>query len=145
VVTGIEAVEVQLHARHFLLPVGFERLRRLVAGAGLALLREQPGEVGPRRQFGRLLANLRGEGRYVGAEAVVDTLGDRLDSTAKQFQVVSSTRARLRAELDGIIAHVYELTEEEFAYILTTFPFVPDPVKIAARNAYRDVERGLIK
>jgi hypothetical protein len=54
-------------------------------------------------------------------------------------------RARLRAELDGIIAHLYELTEEEFAYILTTFPLVPEPVKLAARNAYRDVERGLIK
>jgi hypothetical protein len=54
-------------------------------------------------------------------------------------------RAKLRAELDGIIAHLYELTEEEFAYILTTFPLVPEPVKLAARNAYRDVERGLIK
>ncbi|MDX9708036.1 MAG: hypothetical protein RBT64_00655 [Trichloromonas sp.] len=54
-------------------------------------------------------------------------------------------RARLRAELDGLIAHLYGLTEEEFAYILTTFPLVADPVKIAAQNAYRDVERGLIK
>ncbi len=54
-------------------------------------------------------------------------------------------RAKLRAELDGLIAHLYGLTEEEFAYILTTFPLVPDPVKVAAHNAYRDVERGLIK
>jgi len=54
-------------------------------------------------------------------------------------------RARLRAELDGLIAHLYGLTEEEFAYILTTFPLVADPVKIAAQNAYRDVARGLIK
>ena len=54
-------------------------------------------------------------------------------------------RAKLRAELDGMIAHLYELTEEEFSYILTTFPLVPEPVKLAARNAYRDVERGLIK
>ncbi len=53
-------------------------------------------------------------------------------------------RAKLRAELDGLIAHLYGLTEEEFAYILTTFPLVPDPVKVAAHNAYRDVERGLI-
>lgn len=53
-------------------------------------------------------------------------------------------RARLRAELDGLVAHLYGLTEEEFAYILTTFPLVADPVKVAARNAYRDVERGLI-
>ena len=54
-------------------------------------------------------------------------------------------RGRLRAELDGLIAHLYGLTEEEFAYILTTFPLVADPVKVAAQNAYRDVERGLIK
>jgi hypothetical protein len=54
-------------------------------------------------------------------------------------------RAKLRTELDGLVAHIYGLTEEEFAYILTTFPLVPDPIKIAAHNAYRDVERGLIK
>jgi hypothetical protein len=54
-------------------------------------------------------------------------------------------RARLRAELDGLIAHLYGLTEEEFAYILTTFPLVSETVKNAAQNAYRDVERGLIK
>ena len=53
-------------------------------------------------------------------------------------------RGKLRAELDGMIAHLYGLTEEEFAYILTTFPIVPEPVKVAALNAYRDVERGLI-
>lgn len=54
-------------------------------------------------------------------------------------------RAKLRAELDGIIAHIYGLTEEEFAYILSTFPLVSEPVKIAAQNAYRDVERGLVR
>ena len=54
-------------------------------------------------------------------------------------------RAKLRAELDGLIAHLYGLTEDEFAHILTTFPLVSDPVKVAARNAYRDVEKGLIK
>ncbi|MEK9137813.1 MAG: hypothetical protein AAB393_11875, partial [Bacteroidota bacterium] len=54
-------------------------------------------------------------------------------------------RARLRAELDGLIAHLYGLTEDAFAYTLTTFPLVADPVKDAARNAYRDVVRGLIR
>ena len=54
-------------------------------------------------------------------------------------------RAKLRAELDGLIAHLYGLTEEEFAHVLSTFPLVPDPVKVAAQNAYRDVERGLIR
>lgn len=54
-------------------------------------------------------------------------------------------RARLRAELDGLIAHLYGLSESEFAHILATFPLVPEPTKIAALNAYRDVERGLIQ
>jgi len=54
-------------------------------------------------------------------------------------------RARLRAELDGLIAPLYGLTEDEFAYILTTFPLVADPVKVAAHNAYRDVARGAIR
>ncbi|NMG09440.1 DNA methyltransferase [Brasilonema sp. UFV-L1] len=48
-----------------------------------------------------------------------------------------SDRAKLRAELDGMIAHLYGLTEEEFAYILSTFPIVPDIVKEAALEAYR--------
>ncbi|MEG4986679.1 hypothetical protein QUB08_13015, partial [Microcoleus sp. BR0-C5] len=46
-------------------------------------------------------------------------------------------RAQLRAELDGIIAHLYGLTEAEFTYILTTFPIVPETVKQAALAAYR--------
>ncbi|BAY91162.1 MULTISPECIES: Eco57I restriction-modification methylase domain-containing protein [unclassified Tolypothrix] len=49
-----------------------------------------------------------------------------------------SERAKLRAELDGIIAHLYGLTEAEFAYILTTFPIVPEQVKQDALTAYRD-------
>jgi hypothetical protein len=53
-------------------------------------------------------------------------------------------RTQLRAELDGIIAHLYRLTETEFAHILQTFPIVPEATKIMALNAYRDVERGLI-
>lgn len=50
----------------------------------------------------------------------------------------------LRAELDGLVAHLYGLTEAEFAHILGTFPLVAEPVKIAALNTWRDVERGLI-
>jgi hypothetical protein len=40
-----------------------------------------------------------------------------------------SERAKLRAELDGMIAHLYGLTESEFEYILTTFPIVKEQVK----------------
>jgi len=56
-----------------------------------------------------------------------------------------SERARLRAELDGLVAHLYGLSEAEFVHILGTFPLVPEPAKIAALNAWRDVERGLIQ
>ncbi len=47
-------------------------------------------------------------------------------------------RANLRAELDGIIAHLYNLTKVEFAHILSTFPIVPEATKDAALQAYRD-------
>lgn len=53
-------------------------------------------------------------------------------------------RARLRAEIDGLVAHLYGLSEAEFAHVLATFPLVPEPAKVAARNAFRDVQRGLI-
>ncbi len=63
----------------------------------------------------------------------------------KQGAIDAAERSTLRAELDGLIAHLYGLTETEFAHILSTFPLVPDPVKVAAQNAYRDVERGLVR
>jgi type I restriction-modification system DNA methylase subunit len=67
-------------------------------------------------------------------------------ATAKSVGVTDSVeRAKLRAELDGLVAHLYGLTEEEFAYILTTFPLVPDADKNAALNALCNVAKGLIK
>jgi len=48
-------------------------------------------------------------------------------------------RAELRAELDGIIAHIYGLTEEEFTYILSTFPIVPVTQKQAALACYKNL------
>lgn len=47
-------------------------------------------------------------------------------------------RARLRAELDGLVAHLYGLTEEEFKHILGTFPLVKQEVKDAALEAFRE-------
>ncbi|WP_292765414.1 hypothetical protein [Nostoc sp. NOS(2021)] len=37
-----------------------------------------------------------------------------------------------------MIAHLYGLTEDEFSYILTTFPIVNATVKEAALSAYRN-------
>ena len=51
-------------------------------------------------------------------------------------------RARLRAELDGMIAHLYGLTREEFAHVLATFPIVPQEVKEAAMDEYVKMEEG---
>jgi len=47
-----------------------------------------------------------------------------------------AARTQLRAELDDLIAHLYGLTETEFAHILTTFPLVDASVKAAALAAY---------
>ncbi|MEY3400771.1 MAG: hypothetical protein RLZZ86_374, partial [Cyanobacteriota bacterium] len=38
-------------------------------------------------------------------------------------------RGKIWAELDGIIAHLYGLTETEFSHILSTFPIVAEEVK----------------
>ena len=46
-------------------------------------------------------------------------------------------RAQLRAELDGMIAHLYGLTYEEFKHILETFPLVKEEVKQATLVAYQ--------
>jgi len=53
-------------------------------------------------------------------------------------------RGALRAEIDGLVAHLYGLTEEEFVHVLASFPVVPEPQRVAAHNAYRDVARGLL-
>jgi len=66
-----------------------------------------------------------------------DELAQEVGLNSHQEGVTDETeRAQLRAELDGIIAHLYGLTEAEFAYILTTFPIVPETVKQAALAAY---------
>lgn len=56
-----------------------------------------------------------------------------------------AARAQLRAELDSLIAHLYALTESEFAHILTTFPLVAQPVKDAALEAWHAVTNGGLK
>jgi len=37
------------------------------------------------------------------------------------------------------------LTEAEFVHILSSFPLVPEPTKVAAQNAYRDIKRGVMQ
>jgi len=51
----------------------------------------------------------------------------------------------LRAELDGLIAHLYGLTDSEFAHIPTTFPLVAEGVKDSTPAAYRAAAKREIK
>ncbi|MCA2668656.1 MAG: ATP-binding protein [Microcystis sp. M114S2] len=46
-------------------------------------------------------------------------------------------RMAIRAKLDAIVAHLYELTLTEFQHILSTFPLVPESVKTATLKAYQ--------
>ncbi|MFI3188065.1 hypothetical protein BCS42_05320 [Crenothrix sp. D3] len=64
---------------------------------------------------------------------------DDLKTELQQNGYVVETRliASLRAELDAIIAHLYGLTESEFAHILKTFPIVKEDIKAAAMAEFR--------
>ena len=49
----------------------------------------------------------------------------------------AAERAKLRAELDGMIAHLYGLSESEFSHILGTFQIVDEDVKDKALAEFR--------
>lgn len=51
-------------------------------------------------------------------------------------------RLQLRADLDAAFAHLYGLTEDEFAYVLSTFQSLPEHVLTATRNAFRELAAG---
>lgn len=55
------------------------------------------------------------------------------------FMWDEARRAQLRAELDGLYAHLYGLTREELAYILETFPIVKRK-DVARYGTYRKKE-----
>ena len=47
-------------------------------------------------------------------------------------------------EIEACVAHLYELTEEEYSLILSELK-LPDPFRVAALNFYRDIAKGAIK
>ncbi len=49
------------------------------------------------------------------------------------------TRLTLRAQIDALVARLYDLTIPEFQHILTTFPLVDESVKSQTLNTYRDL------
>jgi Alw26I/Eco31I/Esp3I family type II restriction m6 adenine DNA methyltransferase len=68
-----------------------------------------------------------------------DELAQEVGLGSHQQGVTDETeRANLRAELDGMVAHLYGLTEDEFSYILTTFAIVNATIKEATLLAYRN-------
>ncbi|MCK4618886.1 MAG: N-6 DNA methylase [Desulfobacterales bacterium] len=60
--------------------------------------------------------------------------------TTKKSNPSADTTA-LEAEIDARVAHLYNLTEEEYALILKETN-CPDPFRVAALNVYRDIARG---
>jgi len=56
----------------------------------------------------------------------------------------SADTTAIEAEIDGRVAHLYNLTEEEYSLILKETN-CPDPFRVAALNVYRDISRGKIK
>ena len=73
----------------------------------------------------------------------LDHLAAKVESGSHHKGVTDPVgRAEPRAEADGIIAHICGLTEGEFAYVLSTFPLMAEPVKFATLKAYRHVECG---
>jgi len=66
-----------------------------------------------------------------------DALAQSAGLTGHQDAVTQDdARAELRAELDARVAHLYGLTETEFAHVLEGFPIVKAQVKTAALDAF---------
>jgi hypothetical protein len=91
----------------------------------------------------RLVAAERAFDAIVWRSAQLSCNGDSFDSLSTLVGLAQSDRvaepskrAKLRAELDAMIAHLYRLTEVEFAHILSTFPIVPEETKQAALDEF---------
>jgi hypothetical protein len=83
--------------------------------------------------------------RLVGTSAAYDELmkevfGKRA-THATHGLTDPAARQTARAEIDALVAQLYDLTEDEFTHILSTFPLVDESVKSETRNTYRDLLR----
>jgi hypothetical protein len=74
-------------------------------------------------------------------------VSEEFDELAKEVGIGShkngvteeTERAKIRAKLDAIVAHLYELNEIEFQHILSTFPLASESVKTATLKAYQNL------
>ena len=74
-------------------------------------------------------------------KGIID-LVDKVLTTKKSNPSADTTA--LEAEIDSRVAHLYNLTEEEYSLVLKETN-CPDPFRVAAQNIYRDIARGKIK
>jgi len=79
--------------------------------------------------------------RLVGTTAEFDDLLQEIFGPRATHRTHGETaaagRAQLRAEIDARVARLYDLTEPEFAHILSTFPLVAEETKQAALAEFR--------
>lgn len=84
--------------------------------------------------------------RLVGTSGAYDELLKEVfgKKATHQTQGLTDPAARqtTRAEIDALVAHLYDLTEDEFTHILSTFPLVDESVKSETRNTYRELLRS---
>jgi hypothetical protein len=74
-------------------------------------------------------------------------VSEEFDELAKEVGIYShkngvteeTERAKIRAKLDAIVGHLYELNEIEFQHILSTFPLASESVKTATLKAYQNL------
>ncbi|MBK8038481.1 MAG: Eco57I restriction-modification methylase domain-containing protein [Verrucomicrobiaceae bacterium] len=87
--------------------------------------------------------------RLVGTSAAYDELmkevfGKRA-THATHGLTDPAARQTARAEIDALVAQLYDLTEDEFTHILSTFPLVPESVKSETSQTYtRLLQRGVL-
>jgi hypothetical protein len=94
-----------------------------------------PRLTGANREFGAIVHRVA---RLICTTPEFDELSREVGMKGyKDGATGTSQRATLRAEIDGWVAHLYGLSEDEFAYILQAFPIVQQSEKDAALAAYR--------
>lgn len=84
--------------------------------------------------------------RLVGTSGAYDELLKEVFGKKATHQTHGLTdpaaRQTTRAEIDALVAQLYDLTEDEFTHILSTFPLVDESVKSETRNTYRELLRS---
>jgi hypothetical protein len=91
----------------------------------------------------RFLENIDGNARLVGTApefvALLQEVFGKKASHKTHGVTDPQNRLAFRAEIDALVARLYDLTVPEFQHILTTFPLVDESVKSQALNTYREL------